>query len=53
MDKRVGNADAAISRIEDGATILLGGFGLCPYSGGGNGSQVAAGGCLDASAGIL
>jgi 3-oxoacid CoA-transferase subunit A len=29
MDKRVGDADAAISRIEDGATILLGGFGLC------------------------
>jgi 3-oxoacid CoA-transferase subunit A len=29
MDKRVGDADAAILRIEDGATILLGGFGLC------------------------
>ncbi len=29
MDKRVGNADAAIERIRDGATILLGGFGLC------------------------
>jgi 3-oxoacid CoA-transferase subunit A len=29
MDKRVTDADAAISRIEDGATILLGGFGLC------------------------
>lgn len=29
MDKRVANADAAISRIGDGATILLGGFGLC------------------------
>jgi 3-oxoacid CoA-transferase subunit A len=29
MDKRVANADVAISRIEDGATILLGGFGLC------------------------
>jgi 3-oxoacid CoA-transferase subunit A len=29
MDKRVGDADAAISHIEDGATILLGGFGLC------------------------
>ena len=29
MDKRVVNADAAISPIEDGATILLGGFGLC------------------------
>ena len=29
MDKRVANADAAIERIRDGATILLGGFGLC------------------------
>jgi 3-oxoacid CoA-transferase subunit A len=29
MDKRVASADAAIARIEDGATILLGGFGLC------------------------
>ncbi len=29
MDKRVANADAAVARIEDGATILLGGFGLC------------------------
>jgi 3-oxoacid CoA-transferase subunit A len=29
MNKRVGDADAAISHIEDGATILLGGFGLC------------------------
>jgi 3-oxoacid CoA-transferase subunit A len=29
MDKRVSNADAAIARIQDGATILLGGFGLC------------------------
>jgi 3-oxoacid CoA-transferase subunit A len=29
VDKRVANADAAVSRIEDGATILLGGFGLC------------------------
>jgi 3-oxoacid CoA-transferase subunit A len=29
MDKRVVGADAAIARIEDGATILLGGFGLC------------------------
>lgn len=29
MDKRVANADAAVSRIDDGATILLGGFGLC------------------------
>src|ERR1700735_3799912 len=29
MDKRVTSADAAIARIQDGATILLGGFGLC------------------------
>lgn len=29
MDKRVASADAAVSRVEDGATILLGGFGLC------------------------
>src|SRR5271156_5161427 len=29
MDKRVANADAAIARIQDGATIMLGGFGLC------------------------
>jgi 3-oxoacid CoA-transferase subunit A len=29
MDKRVAGADAAIARIENGATILLGGFGLC------------------------
>jgi 3-oxoacid CoA-transferase A subunit len=29
MDKRVANADAAIALIQDGATILLGGFGLC------------------------
>ena len=29
MDKRVAGADAAVSRIQDGATILLGGFGLC------------------------
>src|ERR1700692_206165 len=29
MDKRVANADTAIARISDGATILLGGFGLC------------------------
>ncbi len=29
MDKRVANADDALARIEDGATILLGGFGLC------------------------
>lgn len=29
MDKRVADADIAISAIKDGATILLGGFGLC------------------------
>lgn len=29
MDKRVANADAAVAKIQDGATILLGGFGLC------------------------
>jgi 3-oxoacid CoA-transferase subunit A len=29
MDKRVANADAAIAAIQDGATILMGGFGLC------------------------
>jgi 3-oxoacid CoA-transferase subunit A len=29
MDKRVANADAAIANLHDGATILMGGFGLC------------------------
>ena len=29
MDKRVADADAAVERIHDGATILMGGFGLC------------------------
>src|SRR5579862_897191 len=29
MDKRVVNADAAIARIQDGATVMMGGFGLC------------------------
>jgi 3-oxoacid CoA-transferase subunit A len=29
MDKRIADADAAVARIKDGATILLGGFGLC------------------------
>src|SRR5580704_9150343 len=29
MDKRVANADAAIAQLRDGATILMGGFGLC------------------------
>jgi 3-oxoacid CoA-transferase len=29
MDKRVANADAAIAKLKDGATVLMGGFGLC------------------------
>ncbi|MGC1188359.1 MAG: CoA transferase subunit A [Candidatus Acidiferrales bacterium] len=29
MDKRVLNADIAIADLKDGATILMGGFGLC------------------------
>jgi len=29
MDKRVANADVAIERVTDGATILVGGFGMC------------------------
>jgi 3-oxoacid CoA-transferase A subunit len=29
MDKRIDSADAAIEKINDGATILMGGFGLC------------------------
>jgi 3-oxoacid CoA-transferase subunit A len=29
MDKRIADADAAVAKIQDGATILLGGFGLC------------------------
>jgi 3-oxoacid CoA-transferase subunit A len=29
MDKRVADADAAIAKLNDGATVLLGGFGLC------------------------
>ncbi|MFY9804996.1 MAG: CoA transferase subunit A [Candidatus Acidiferrales bacterium] len=29
MDKRVASADTAIAAVQDGATILLGGFGLC------------------------
>jgi 3-oxoacid CoA-transferase subunit A len=29
VNKCLANADAAIARIQDGATILLGGFGLC------------------------
>jgi len=29
MDKRVANADAAVTNVRDGATIMMGGFGLC------------------------
>ena len=29
MDKRIASADAAITKLFDGATILIGGFGLC------------------------
>jgi 3-oxoacid CoA-transferase subunit A len=29
MDKRIHSADAAIANLPDGATILMGGFGLC------------------------
>ena len=29
MDKRVANADVAIEKLFDGATILAGGFGTC------------------------
>jgi 3-oxoacid CoA-transferase A subunit len=29
LDKRTANADAAVARVPDGATILMGGFGLC------------------------
>ncbi|HEY2459847.1 MAG TPA: CoA transferase subunit A [Candidatus Acidoferrum sp.] len=29
MDKRIASADAAIEKLKDGATILMGGFGLC------------------------
>src|SRR6266478_5906734 len=29
MDKRIASADAAIEKICDGVTILMGGFGLC------------------------
>src|SRR3954469_9051112 len=29
MDKRVANAQVVINRVRDGATILMGGFGLC------------------------
>jgi 3-oxoacid CoA-transferase subunit A len=29
MDKRISSADAAIQKLTDGVTILMGGFGLC------------------------
>jgi len=29
MDKRVANADVAIERLRDGASIMMGGFGVC------------------------
>ncbi|MDP9338284.1 MAG: CoA transferase subunit A [Acidobacteriota bacterium] len=29
MDKRIASADAAIEKLTDGVTILMGGFGLC------------------------
>src|SRR3984957_2846152 len=29
MDKRIASADVAIEKLADGATILMGGFGLC------------------------
>lgn len=29
MDKRIASADVAIEQLKDGATILVGGFGLC------------------------
>jgi 3-oxoacid CoA-transferase subunit A len=29
VDKRIASADAAIAKLQDGATILMGGFGLC------------------------
>lgn len=29
MDKRIASADAAVANLTDGATILMGGFGLC------------------------
>ncbi len=29
MDKRIASADTAIEKLQDGATILMGGFGLC------------------------
>ena len=29
MDKTVANADVAVRRIRDGASIMMGGFGVC------------------------
>jgi 3-oxoacid CoA-transferase subunit A len=29
MDKKVANAEVAVSRIHDGASIMMGGFGIC------------------------
>ena len=29
MDKRIASADQALSNLNDGMTILIGGFGLC------------------------
>jgi 3-oxoacid CoA-transferase subunit A len=29
VDKRISSADAAIEKLHDGATVLMGGFGLC------------------------
>src|SRR2546428_127600 len=29
MDKHIASADAAIAKLTDGVTILMGGFGLC------------------------
>jgi 3-oxoacid CoA-transferase subunit A len=29
MDKRIANADAAVTKVYDGCTIMMGGFGLC------------------------
>ncbi len=29
MDKRIASADAAVEKLTDGCTILMGGFGLC------------------------
>src|SRR5437016_14192891 len=29
MDKRIASVDAAVAKLRNGATILMGGFGLC------------------------